>query len=63
VLLKEQRLPYRYDLDRAAPNHAVVVVRGVTNTFSIQPRLKNGTSRQRRLNAKAVVSEGTRTDH
>jgi predicted amidohydrolase YtcJ len=26
--LIEQRLPYRDDLDRAAPNHAVVVVRG-----------------------------------
>lgn len=26
--LKEQRLPYRKDLDRAAPNHPVVVVRG-----------------------------------
>ena len=26
--LKEQRLPYRSDLDRAAPNHPLVVVRG-----------------------------------
>jgi hypothetical protein len=26
--LKEQRLPYRGDLDRAAPNHPLVVVRG-----------------------------------
>jgi predicted amidohydrolase YtcJ len=26
--LKEQRLPYRSDLDRAAPNHPIVVVRG-----------------------------------
>ena len=26
--LKEQRLPYRRDLDRAAPNHPLVVVRG-----------------------------------
>lgn len=38
--LKEQKLPYRKDLDRAAPNHPVVVVRGGHEYILNSPALR-----------------------